>query len=695
MPSSRRRFLAALLPLLPGGALAGPPALPPAAPAAAPPAWVAQALADQEGGAGGGPARGARGRPADVINVRDEGAVGDGVADDTAAIQRALDRLPPGYDATLGPRRVVFPNGTYRITATLVVAGKHLWQLEGAGAGLSWDGTDPAQSMLRVTGHTTRGRIDGLWFGTRGAGRRARAAMEFEGGGGAGEHVINQVMVWGAPGLELDYGILTTGPDANNDHFKIFSSHVEHVRRACVRFGHSQSKAHVLVGNRLQSFSPVGSAVSSAGSYFWWGGATGSNGGGDFVQTGISGVDAIYIGGVNSEGSRLLFGAPLWTDWAPGETYAAAWSLVRASNGLLYAATTSGVSGPREPSHAAGAASDGGVTWSCLGAEARLDGRPATVNPFPVTLESVRFSGYAMRLDGLEDLDGGNARIRPDAGAAEADSARPGATAAGFAAVVTYPVAGPLHVRNCQFQPATDPRIRRLKIVANGSLAGTNGIVVGNVIAGSSTAVPPVWAPGGRVMLLGNMLWPGPGGLDGGERAVGFPEYDSRPAAGGRPYAVLGAAGGALAVGEALDHLRLELRAPLVERLTLPRGQPGQIMTLELVQPAGRPAVMPPSAWPADVVLVQGPVLLPPEPGAVATVTLRWDPAARRGGAAGGGSWVEVGRTNAGPLVRARGAPEGAFAAPPGTLYLRTDGGAGATLYVKESGDGAAGWVAR
>jgi hypothetical protein len=49
-----------------------------------------------------------------------------------------------------------------------------------------------------------------------------------------------------------------------------------------------------------------------------------------------------------------------------------------------------------------------------------------------------------------------------------------------------------------------------------------------------------------------------------------------------------------------------------------------------------------------------------------------------------------------GPRIRAgAGSPEGAITAPVGSLYLRTDGGANTTLYVKESGAGNTGWVAK
>lgn len=51
-----------------------------------------------------------------AISVQDEefGAVGDGIADDTAAIQAAID-----YVDDLGGGRIYFPPGTYRTTATL------------------------------------------------------------------------------------------------------------------------------------------------------------------------------------------------------------------------------------------------------------------------------------------------------------------------------------------------------------------------------------------------------------------------------------------------------------------------------------------------------------------------------------------------------------------------------------------------
>jgi len=41
------------------------------------------------------------------------------------------------------------------------------------------------------------------------------------------------------------------------------------------------------------------------------------------------------------------------------------------------------------------------------------------------------------------------------------------------------------------------------------------------------------------------------------------------------------------------------------------------------------------------------------------------------------------------------GTPEGSITAPVGSLFLRTDGGAGTSFYVKETGAGNTGWVAK
>lgn len=41
------------------------------------------------------------------------------------------------------------------------------------------------------------------------------------------------------------------------------------------------------------------------------------------------------------------------------------------------------------------------------------------------------------------------------------------------------------------------------------------------------------------------------------------------------------------------------------------------------------------------------------------------------------------------------GSPEGSVVAGIGSIYMRSDGGASTSIYVKESGTGATGWVAK
>lgn len=54
---------------------------------------------------------------AEFISVKDYGAVGDGVADDTSAIQAAIDAVSRGV--------LVFPQGTYNTSATINIAAKN------------------------------------------------------------------------------------------------------------------------------------------------------------------------------------------------------------------------------------------------------------------------------------------------------------------------------------------------------------------------------------------------------------------------------------------------------------------------------------------------------------------------------------------------------------------------------------------
>ena len=88
------------------------------------------------------------------LNVKDAcGAKGDGVADDTAAIQRGLDLLRK-FDGHDGPGVLFFPTGTYRITQTLqmrLTGGANLVGADPTTTVIVWDG-DVDGIMLRASG---------------------------------------------------------------------------------------------------------------------------------------------------------------------------------------------------------------------------------------------------------------------------------------------------------------------------------------------------------------------------------------------------------------------------------------------------------------------------------------------------------------------------------------------------------------
>jgi hypothetical protein len=74
-------------------------------------------------------ARSAQDKIRETVSVADFGAVGDGITDDTVAIQAAIDSIARGT--------LLFPQGTYKTTATINIAGKN-------------SQNDPTQSSLEI-----------------------------------------------------------------------------------------------------------------------------------------------------------------------------------------------------------------------------------------------------------------------------------------------------------------------------------------------------------------------------------------------------------------------------------------------------------------------------------------------------------------------------------------------------------------
>lgn len=123
----------------------------------------------------------------DWVNVKTDitpAAVGDGVADDTAAIQKAFDAVATG--AVL-----YFPAGTYRITATVMLQPQQrvtgVWIVgHGRDTRLVWDG--PAGQPLWLDHGVAHSRYAGLSFDGRG---KAAVGMHHRNGAGGFETEVD------------------------------------------------------------------------------------------------------------------------------------------------------------------------------------------------------------------------------------------------------------------------------------------------------------------------------------------------------------------------------------------------------------------------------------------------------------------------------------------------------------------------
>jgi hypothetical protein len=117
----------------------------------------------------------ARELDASFVTVTEYGAVGDGIADDTGAIQAAINSASALH----------FPAGTYRTTGTLTLRSESSYMFAGRGAVIRYEGTGAAVDIPNrkriqwsggrielvmpagATSSTAIGlRIRGLWFGT-------------------------------------------------------------------------------------------------------------------------------------------------------------------------------------------------------------------------------------------------------------------------------------------------------------------------------------------------------------------------------------------------------------------------------------------------------------------------------------------------------------------------------------------------
>jgi hypothetical protein len=328
LPVSRRALLgllsavggsAALLQALNVGATGVP------RPATRSPSRPADAGAGIDGGtrsdAGTPPTHGSpplTGAESPVINAKalPYGAVGDGVHDDTEALQRAFDAI-----GTAAGSVVVIPPGTYRVSRSLRVTRKEGFVVRGGGPGatrLLWRGPQD-QVLLRVEA-CYGGTIEQLMLLCVPDFRPpplprveypCNAAILTSGGGASADVHFVKVHVMGYMGpagpsgnSRFTHGVRFTadvGGDANNDRMTFTDCIFEGFVERGVSVEHTQSVGHRFFGCMLR-----GGAIGIYGnSYYFYGGMMGGQTDANFVVTPL-GATPTVISGVNIESSARL-----------------------------------------------------------------------------------------------------------------------------------------------------------------------------------------------------------------------------------------------------------------------------------------------------------------------------------------------------------------------------------------------------
>ena len=180
-----------------------------------------------------------------MVSVKDFGAVGDGVTDDTAAIQAAINSVK-----TLGGGAVTFPYGNYKVTSSLSVAGNFGYagvQLIGNNSTITSTSNSPALLIDAYAGgggasapeYRINAVIDGFYFNGPGVGLTSSVGIKaqysasvivrncsirnfYRGLQGVGVLIsrFDGLNIWSnAIGIDFNYSITPLAFGCNDNHF--------------------------------------------------------------------------------------------------------------------------------------------------------------------------------------------------------------------------------------------------------------------------------------------------------------------------------------------------------------------------------------------------------------------------------------------------------------------------------------------
>lgn len=247
-----------------------------------------------------------------LLNLKDFGAKGDGVTDDTAAIQAAIDS---SIDTSNTGTRIIGERVVYPISSTLVIPDKLSVEICGKGIGstaFKWIGADGDTSpMIRFANGYRNALRDLQLIPSTNPAKTVGAVVEFYRSagyhyGGHG-HTLTNVWLGTQNTTYATYGVVMRhdgATDSMNDFHTFNKVKINCGIVANVSIQHSQSKAHSFIDCFFDGgqYGVTNAVNSTGGSFHWYGGWCAGHSLSDFYLH--PGSDAIVLDSINSEGSN-------------------------------------------------------------------------------------------------------------------------------------------------------------------------------------------------------------------------------------------------------------------------------------------------------------------------------------------------------------------------------------------------------